>query len=541
MNKIQKSIQILSILGILGFTIYSCEQNDEAVGYGLLNNGEANANRLFMDLISYNLYNGDSIRSDESVLPTAVVGVYSEDVFGKVKASYVTQMRLPTLSPVFSDSLEGGLPKATVDSVVLYFTPSYSTDSEEVDVDTLYVDELGVAYDQDTEDDVDTFRIVTKYPISNKYGNASNELNLKVHTVSDFLYSTDYTYYSNRVVNNEDLIGQGTIGSFMVGIQYKNSSNSTLDSINGVDVNDISPSVRIPLDATYFQNKIINAQGSNDLVDQSRFIQYIKGIKLSTEDDNAFLLNFNPSGLSLRMYYNYVKKKDDEGNIDEGNTSYLLNLASAYNVRMGLYERDASLSPYLSPYMSGANTTLGDDALYLDGLGGFKTVVQFPDSEIAQIKSNVSLNNWSIVGARLKFYKHPLAQNLEDATRIFAYKYNEDNVPVTISEVNHDSFEFIEDLYAFSALPGYSFNPSYDSENDYYEINITEYFKNIVEKDSINYPIFVEMGNFTANDAGQLANVETNNKAYNPFRMVFKGNTYTDEERLRLEILYADN
>ncbi len=541
MNKIQKTVQILSILGILGFTIYSCEQNDEAVGYGLLNNGEGNALRTYIDVLSYNLYNGDSIRSDESVLPNAVVGVYDEDVFGKVRASYVSQLRLPTLGQIFSDSIENGLPKATVDSVVLYFTPTFSTDAEEVQVDTLYTNEQGIAYDQDNEDDVDTFRILTKYPIAAKYGAASNQLNLNVHTISDFLYSIDYTYYSNTMINNSDLIGSGTVSEYMVGIKYKNSSSASLDSINGVAVEDISPSIRIPLDVNYFQNNIINQQGSNYLSDQSRFIQYIKGIKISTDDDNAFLLNFDPTALSLRMYYSYTNKKDSEGEIDEGNTSYLFSLNSTYNVRLGLYERDASQSPYLSPYISSSNLSTGDDILFLDGLGGFKNVIQFQQDEIEQIRQNITQNHWSIVGAKLKFYKHPLASDLPEASQIFAYRYNENVLPMTVSDLNSDEYQFIEDMYAFSALPGFSFNPAFDSDNNYYEINLTEYFKNIVEKDSTNYPIIVEMGNFATNSNGQLTGVSLNTKAYNPFRMVFKGNTYSDDERLRLELLYTVN
>ncbi|WP_435523388.1 DUF4270 family protein [Chryseobacterium indoltheticum] len=125
---IRKIFTILSVMVLGGVLVYNCEPEPDSLGEQLFLNGAAEGAETSYDLIAYNINNNDTIRTDAfkllnlissgSTSSTAVLGAFNEEQFGMQKASYFTQVRLPSYNPDFGTN-------AVVDSVVLVLKPTY--------------------------------------------------------------------------------------------------------------------------------------------------------------------------------------------------------------------------------------------------------------------------------------------------------------------------------------------------------------------------------------------------------------------------------
>ena len=109
--------------------VFSCENDVNEIGSGIFDG--ASSNVYYADVVSYNT-NNDSIRSDEQVLQSGILGVYEEPVFGRVKSKFYSQARIGILNPDFGDN-----PK--MDSVILNIPVFYKTGEDNIQVDTTYV------------------------------------------------------------------------------------------------------------------------------------------------------------------------------------------------------------------------------------------------------------------------------------------------------------------------------------------------------------------------------------------------------------------
>ena len=59
--------------------------------------------------------------------------------------------------------------------------------------------------------------------------------------------------------------------------------------------------LRIPLNKNYFQTKIANKGGASELSNETNFINYFKGIKISVQENDGYLINFAPNEVTLTM------------------------------------------------------------------------------------------------------------------------------------------------------------------------------------------------------------------------------------------------
>jgi len=601
MTKDKKIIQWIGLVAFTFILAISCENDNLEAGYDILGN-PMTGNKEWVDLVAYNIFNEkDSIRSDESVLTNAVLGVYNDNVFGTSRADYVTQLRLSSNNFTFTDSINSSnMPEATVDSAICILVPNYAP-SDTVSTKKIYT-HLGstTKYDNNTTDNVDTFRIVTKYKLNGIYplSPTSTSFPISINTVTNFLFSTadDFTYApllskSNVSIgqqlslNSSGNVGNYTVTPYIYTTKYADTKGNTVSQIytysgsvrstkNVAQTNAESVAgYRIPLDKSFFQTNIINKQGSNDLIDDARFIRFINGIKITVDPSTTqgFLINFNPSlsNQVIRLYYSYTKKKSS-GTITTGNTYFDLSLNSANNVKMGLYAHTRN-----GIYQSGTSTNaiLGNNRLYLQGMGGPKIAIKLDDAKLAEIRNNVSTKGWSIIDAKLRFNEVTAdGYNLDNPRAIHGYLYDDTAIPVA---QDYKKYTIFQDFFDFRNKPAFysneylnntsstslfTNNSYYDRTIDpkYYEISLTSTLKDIVEKNGTNNPIIVEMGNYeyvpltsqtygglpyvynygTFNSGSKLVTKSEN--FYSPFRMVFYGNTETDiTKKLRLEITYS--
>lgn len=535
--------------GLLCATVifsYSCEDDISNVGSDLMGS-QATAHIFDVDLIAYNT-NNDSIRSDSKVLQSGTFGVYEEPVFGRTKATFYTQTRLDELNPNFGEEAE-------MDSVVLFVPIYHKQGAEDVTVDTTY---LYLDPDEEPSDSA-TVRLKRNYRVDSLYGNTDLPITLQVREVSRYLYSQDSIYYSNPdlapcencdnindIPVNPTLLGSLEVGKTLTTTQVKKLNDK------GGEIPIIAH--RIKLDPQFFSEKFIDNQGSSDLSSQAAFIRnVIRGFQFSVPEQQGFLMNFDASGnaFMLVMYYSYKNPKEDDGSGDyeprlKGNKSLSFDSywspIRGYNVQINQFEHSHRSSAFVNAYTQ-PNTTEGDARLYLDGMDGTKAVVKLNQEKLMEIRNKVNTEHWAIVGAELVFHIDD-SYDLKIPPYLFAWnRYMEDE---KWKETNFPDVWKFTNLYPLFV----QFNPRYEYENNpkTYTLKITDYIKEIVERDMEfeEGEVVVSLGNFLLSPGSSYTQIDNrtspfaNNRAYNPYRIVLHGNnTEQADKKLKLRVYYT--
>ena len=526
MKKIFNILLASIVIATVGMSIVSCEDDSIGLGSGLVG-GDVEGNFTSYDVIAYNTY-ADSIRSDQKVLQNALLGAYEESVFGRTKASFISQLRLSTTSPSFGTN-------AQVDSVNLIIPIYTVSSSDSVVVDTINLSKPGVKAEVN-----DTILIRKTYKVDSIYGNKNATMNLKVRDINTVLY-TDQVYYSKSSSGADDYIDVNStvLGSARIGNKVQNITIKEKGS--DLDIYSESVGYKITLDKNYFQQKIINNQNTGLLSDYATFLrEVIKGIHISVEENDGFLFAFNPNKLELKMHYSSDNTTDNtrkSSSLSFDLTSFWASTQGS-NVQVSHLDHSNKGAAFLNN-LSDAYKTSGSPRLFLNGADGTKINVKFPDSQINQLKSDFESNNWTIIGAKLKFF-------IDEA-----YNYPKPGFITAWNEYT-DAGNRVNALYAdvtnyYNAYPDIvHFNPFIGDKN-YYTIDITLHIKDIIEKGEIflDQEMVVAMGNFlmSSSDASTLysTNPLYRNTVANPYRVVLHGNASENaDKKLKLLVYYTN-
>jgi hypothetical protein len=501
-------IKIASLILFGSIFLYNCESDADNLGEQLFVGNAAQENIDSYDVIAYNVNNNDSIRSDDAKLVYAQLGAFSEGVFGMQKAEYASQIRLNSYAPTFGTN-------PIVDSVVLVMNLPINTYSS----DSLTTTTTDYIY---PEGSVASSKVVNSYPII-KYGKTKiggkTVLNIKVHEVTDFLKTGTDLFYSNENVNYSTLLGSkafdGNINSVSI---TKKSDNAVLFSTN--------PSLRIPLSATYFQNKIIAKEGSNDLKDAYNFIRYFRGLRISVDENDGYLFPFSPSNVSVVMYY-----KNDvttSGVVTRTQNVVTLPMGDAPNSHLGKYTYNRT-GTTVADALATTNTTTGDKKLYIQGMGGPSIVFKIPPTTIEQLKTKLKNEKIGIISAKVRIYTDKVVWN------------NSYTKPSSFVFLEKDATAFLAETSTLTGAPGYALVKPYDLDQKqaYYDFTITKTLKDVVEKEATNKDYIVQMGTFLTNETGSLVTYNYTSRSYSPTRLVFVGTDPNSDQRIQLKVIYG--
>ena len=520
MKKIFNILLASAMTLAVGSSIVSCEDENIGLGSGLVG-GDAEGNVASYDVIAYN-ERFDSLRSDQSVLQNALLGVFEEPVFGQTKASFITQIRLGTTSPDFGTN-------PTVDSVHLIIPTYIKSTSDSVRTDTLNLSKPGVKPVEN-----DTILIKKTFKVDSIYGNKNQRITLKVKDINSVLLANK-AYYSNdsEIGINSQILGTVNVGNEVQNITKKtlNSSSSIYDEVVGY---------KISLDKNYFRDKILANQNTGLLEDHATFIRrVIQGLEISVEENNGFLFAFNPSNVQLKMYYS--NDATEEGKRNNLNLSFN---ASNYwsnngaNVQINKLSHANQGQAFLNN-LTNVDKTNGQARLFLNGSDGTRVNVKFIDEQINKLKADREANNWTIIGAKLQFH-------IDD-------QYNFPKPGFIVGWNNFKSEgEYVDRMYddmlTFANSYPYNvhFNPFLGKDDKFYTIDITKHIKNMIEKGDTyeDQTMNIALGNFLLNTDATItsANPFVRNTVANPYRVVLHGNaTENLEKRLKLKVYYTKN
>ncbi|MBD8082445.1 DUF4270 family protein [Chryseobacterium caseinilyticum] len=520
-NNIKRAFAVLSLMIFGSAVLYNCEPEIDSLGEQLFLNDGTNGNEVSYDLIAYNIDNKDMVRADYSTLGSAVIGAFNEPQFGRQEASYFTQIRMSAYDPDFGTN-------AVVDSVVMVLKPVIPQISDSIVTTT---NESYVYPDGNVDAKLELKTIpVTKYGRTKTAGNIT-PLTLKVQEVTEFMGS-----YTDSIFSNKDFEAGVVLGSKVFNGLAK-SVTITKDSDNSILFPSTTNDIRISLDKTFFQNKIIAKKGQPELKDMSAFIRYFRGIKVSIQENDGYLFSVNPNdaGTQVIMYYKY--DKTENGTTTPTRTSYNFNLGAG-NAHSS-YVKYQRAAPFIANVLG--NQTVGDAKLFTQGMGGPSIGVKFKPQVIQDLREKFKNKKTAIITAKIRLYTDSLSWNnslLKPSQLAIVQRYKSTKGEIVSS--------FTSDLTTFTGAPDFAYVKAFNLDKNpaYYDFTVTKSLKDIVEdidqKDFSDKFFKIDLAQFLpGSDGVPFAGYKLTTRPFARERMVFVGSDPLNKRKIQLKLVYG--
>ena len=463
--------------------------------------------------------------------------------------------------------------------------------SVEIASSTDPLDINSVDEDRDGLNDGDNAPIFTnnfakKIELDSIYVNGSNydifsksaipSFSLKVERSSFFLRDLDpntnfqesQEYFSNQEFSPEfvsDLLFEDVVEISDEEILIANEDDSTTEDVDeSLTFSKLGPGIRIPLNNEFFQQNILDKEGSSELLSQSNFTDFIRGLHLSIEDgagdDVMFLFDLKSTNITMTYTYssyntngtNDITSDDTPNEVKENDFvfSFLSQLQSGSV--SGNAVNSIITENYGPQIIQALDNTENASRIYLKGgPGTYAEINLFEENGSENIVEQIRSENWVINEANLVFYidrnQLDASGSLLDPPRLYLYNA-ENNFPL----INPNTEQ--TDL-TVNALFGTYLN--YDGiieksngKGVKYSVKITDHINNLVVRDSVNATLALTLStniqNWNVTEAkvggGEKRIATTSNLT--PLGTVLYGSNLqvTDpdyDKRLKLEIFYT--
>ncbi len=454
---IKRNLFIASLgIVVLTMAFFSCKKDISKIGVEVV--GENPLKVSYMDTITIKVHSEliDSLRTDE--LSSHVMGAFKDPVFGTINASIYSQFRLKS---GYEDFDFGTNPQ--LDSIVLY-----------------------IAY---TENEV--------------YGDTLYNQKWTVYEVGEDMF-LDTAYYSFQQLRTKaDIIGQAQFVPNFDSVEY-------IDVV-AEDTTTIMQPIRIPLS----QELGMKLLTFDTLVyeDNDSFLEAFKGIFITTLDQDLphsggslVNANFASDNTYIRLYYHNDEYPSDS--LDNSlQYDYVVNFSTARYSNFNHYDYADADADFRAQVING-DTTLGDEKIYLQGLGGVRSVITFP-----YISKMDDYYKYAINEAKLLLYDVDETSNLaaiEDLTLSHKVTVDSSDYYYTITDASSG------DLY---------FGGGYNSTDKNYYFRITQYMQDLIQ----------------GYNADNRLRIEIVGGAVHPNRLVAGGSNplILSDKKLKLQLIYT--
>jgi len=586
-------------------TLFSCTKEYNTIGTDILKSDTFKTN---VELVPINVVQKATPPFKSNALPAYQLGSINDNLFGTSEASFITQVNLSEISPNFglwsqqreNDGDDSNIAvieeNETVTNVYLdipFFNNTFDSDGDGV-IDIYDVDPNDINSDSDGDgltdiqerangsdplnpdtdgdgitDDKDTDTQnpnagATQYDVDSLLGNRDASFKIKVQELDYYLRSYDPTdnfesfqkYYSDEtqllnfagftIHDDEVSIDTNEI------VIYKEDDPDTDDVDESEEVKErLTPRLRLPLDKDFFQRKIIDHEGSDDMTNADNFNIYFKGLVLQAydfSDDLLMILDYSNAKINIEYEYDKYNKNDTDDNtsddtIDKVKANYELNLSGN---QINVFNKSA----YNQDILNNLNSSENLSRVFLKGGEGLIAEIDlFTDNDGNNVLDEIRANGWLVNEANLTMYvdkdKINESGNLIEPFRVYLY-----------------------DIDAKTPLPDYYIDNSTgpkksnvkivhsgileldeDDKGLKYKIRISEHIKNIVRNDSISPKLGLAVSSSISNSVN--TDVKTTDvmkyiplaTAINPLGTVLIGPNPEPEnfdKRMRLEIYYTE-
>ena len=595
----------IKLLFVLLLFMTSCNKDYNTVGVDLIDNKPFNTDieevPVFVKMNKIPPYIANAIS-------TFQLGIYEDNIYGKSKVSFLSQLSFDTPNAVFgifspTDEINGmedniaAIPELeTIKDVFLdipFFTNVDDDDNDgvinlyDVDSEDPYSDSDGDGVSDSDEsnsgqdplnpdtdgdgilDGDDTESInpnagATLYELDSLMGNSEAKFKLKVSELDYFLrpfdpennFETYQKYYSsNSIPDNFSgtvLFDEEIEINSKELVFYKEDDPETEDDDESEIVKErLTPRIRVSLDKDFFQSKILDNEGSDDLANAENFKLFFKGIIIDAYDfSDPLLMILNFSEAEIRIVYDYQKydKNDTDDDtsddvIESTEDEYKLNLNG---IKLNSFKYDL----YPAEIITAISDTINNAGLvYLKGGEGIMAEIElFKDDNGNDLLEEIRKKEWLVNEASLSIYinKDMLSSSggIIEPSRL--YLYDIDNKAPLIDYFVDNSAGPKE--YQNKIVHGGSIELDEDKNGLMYKIRISEHIKNVIRKDSTN----TKLGLVVSSDISNTINVEVetkdlmtfipNSTAINPLGTVLIGPSPSAEyyeKRMKLDLYYT--
>ncbi|MGO4919364.1 DUF4270 domain-containing protein [Maribacter spongiicola] len=455
------------------------------------------------------------------------------------------------------------------------------------------LDILSVDVDRDGLNDGDNAPIFTnnfakKVELDSIYINGTNyddvvksplpSFNLKVERSSFFLRDLDpnasfqeaQEYYSNQVfspdfVSDELFDGIVEINDEEILIQNEDDED-TEDVDESLTFSKIQPGIRVALNNEFFQTNILDKEGDSQLISQSNFTEFIRGLHFSivSQSGNDVMFMFDLKRSNVTMTYSYTNydtngttddtSDDNPNNILEKDFTFSFLTGSTTGAVSGNAVNTLVTENYGPQILQALDNGENASRLYLKGgAGTYAEINLFEEDGGESILEQIKSENWVINEANLVFYidrDHlDAAGSALEPPRL--YLYNAENKFPLIDPAT-------DPATAVSGVSNlFGFYPNYDGviekssgKGVKYSLKITDHINDMVVRDSTNAKLALTLTtniqNWSIADAKVVGGEErlATTSTVTPLGTILYGGNIqaTDpnfDKRLKLEISYT--
>ena len=603
------SVTSLAILFLVTL-LHSCEKDFHQVSGRLFESEMLQSQSL---IVPVNTFQEGVSAVESSALPLAQLGQINHPVFGNSQAKIVSQLSIST-DPFFGNFRQlieenpnednaSQIPEnEKVKAVYLeipFFTNQLDSDNDGV-VDAFDVDpnDPNSNSDSDNLTDLEESRANLNplnpdsdgdgildheddnnagydsedsvYEIDSLYGNPEARFNLKVTNLTYYLNTLDPTlnfekdqlYYSNQDFYEDGFYDQVLFDDQIelnfdeLRFLYKEDDPETEDVDETTQIETrLSPRLRVPLEASFFQEHVLDKEGDPVLANNSNFNEYVRGIIIQTDqftEDLYMLLDI--SNGAIKMEYTF-DEYDTNGTVDNADDDSIITSEKTFEIALdGIQVNtlknsrfDATIAQRIALSESGQQA----DKLFIKS-GQWHGRVRLFGAESGGINTFLldSLRNQNqlINEAKLSFYVDANYNTNADLVppRLYLYDLQNGN---SLLDQNTDNSESLTGTNLSKSRYGGILELNESNKPYRYVFKITEHISNIIRSDSTN----IDLGIVVSADINDVSFRATKNEnqtkikyptssLLNPLGVVLIGSkpeANQEDKKVQLELLFT--
>lgn len=449
---------------------YSCDKDFNAIGDDIIGDNHFG---LEPELYNVKAYNQKVTPVISNNLEINALGIYNNPAFGITTANFNTQVDLAAYG---SELGEGVI----IDSVTLHIPYFFDRSKTEFN----------------------TTPGKTKYVLDSIYGPETSKIKLSVYESGIFL--TDYKandpitsnfYYTNKNSEFESkAIGERLNNSEKASEndEFTFRSKELFETVPATTTTPISykrfePEMRLHLDTIFFKNKIFKAPAGK-LANAEVFKNYFRGLYFKVENSGIepgrmAMLDFKRG--KINIFYRAKTAITTDAETTRESKTLIINLKGNTT---SLLQESNPVEKYATSNEN-AEDDNEDEKLYIKGGQGSMAIIELSDfeSQLAEIRKNVSENKWLVNEANLIFYVDETEMSKADVVapeRVYLYDAT-NNTPI------RDYFTDGTTLRGFSKKNKFIFDGMIQkiTQNSttykIYKIRITDHIRNILKNSTV--------------------------------------------------------